>query len=168
MIYLINGTGQLGEALSRSIDSVPISEDIYIYHTWNVEVKEEVEQESEYAKFVAFVNKKKNSKIIFVSTASTTDSWYTHYKQLAESYLLQNCSKGIVIRLPCFIGKGPVANFRDPSVEAFGVMEVVSLQQATDYILSMITYNGLIKCHTLVGDKIPARTIKEIVLKSNV
>ena len=74
----------------------------------------------------------------------------------------------MVLRLPCFIGKGPVANFRDPSVEAFGVMEVVSLQQAADYVINKINYEGLIKCHTLVGDKIPAHTVKEIVLKSDV
>jgi len=168
MIHLVNGRGQLGEVLKHSLNSVSVSEEIYIYHTWNIEVKGEVEQRREYDKLVSFVDEKKNNKIIFISTASTTDSWYTHYKQLAESYLLQNCSNGMVLRLPCFIGKGPVANFKEPSVKAFGVMELVSLEQAADYILSMITYDGLIKCHTLVGDKIPAQTVKEIVLKSNV
>ena len=167
MIHLINGNGQLGEALRASIKKIQATEDVYIYHTWNIDKKDWDSQEAEYNKFVEFVKVNKKSRIIFISTASNTDSWYTHYKQLAEAHLLQNSNQALVVRLPILIGKGPVRNFTEPTCKAFGIMEICSLEEACAYILDKVGYNGLVKCHTLAGERVTATTVKEIVLQTN-
>ena len=54
MIKLLNGRGQLGEAISSKLKALSRDEDIFIYHTWNVEDKSEVIQRQELEKFVQF------------------------------------------------------------------------------------------------------------------
>ena len=81
MIKLVNGKGQLGSAIteiSKTYDGMPVS----IYHTWNVADKSKLSQLNEYEKFTKYIDEHKNSKdkIVFISSASENDTWYTYYK----------------------------------------------------------------------------------------
>ena len=90
-IILANGRGQLGETLRREMKDKQINEDVYIYHTWNIDDKSKETQRNEHYKFIDFLRDKKNSKIIFISTSSEKESWYVYYKHLSEAHLLKTC-----------------------------------------------------------------------------
>ena len=86
MVKIINGRGQLGERLQYLIKPKTLL-DITVYHTWQVtysgdsNMSEEGVQENEYNKLVEFSKNNPNTKIIFISTNSQRNSWYTHYKE---------------------------------------------------------------------------------------
>ena len=70
MIKLINGRGQIGNVLKKKICNINIDDDIYIYHTWNIDDKSKEAQKKEYKKFIYFVSQNKDKKIVFISTSS--------------------------------------------------------------------------------------------------
>ena len=110
MITLLNGRGQLGTAISKRLKEIEYvySPEVLIYHTWNIEDKQKHLQELELEKFKPIVDTNTDKKIIFISTSSERESWYTHYKQLAESYLLQNCENGFI-----WIDEPPLNEYED-------------------------------------------------------
>jgi len=162
MIHLSNGRGQLG----RELQKFPLeqyTEEVYIYHTWNVEDKSELIQVKEYEKFQEFVDKHTDKKIIFTSTYSIKENWYNQYKQLAEAYLLINCDNGIVIRLPTLIGKGILQEFKNKNTKAYGEMNLISVHDAAIKILEKVKYNGLVKSFRVKGEIVQAKTIKDVI-----
>ena len=66
MIELIDGKGQLGEALKEHALKFSYSQKdkIKIYHTWDIENKGHIAQEKEYLKFKDFVDNNRNYKIV--------------------------------------------------------------------------------------------------------
>ena len=52
MIHLVNGRGQLGCELQKLLLDA-VSENIYIYHTWNIDDKSKEVQEKEYDKIMS-------------------------------------------------------------------------------------------------------------------
>ena len=166
MIHLLNGRGQLG----RELQKLPLKEcpeEVYIYHTWNVGDKSELVQAREYEKFQEFVAQYANKKIIFISTYSTQENWYNHYKQLAEACLLINCINGYIIRLPTLIGKpldtGILQGFRNGETEAYGEMELISIQDAAMEIFRRVTYSGLVRSFRVKGEIASAKLVKELL-----
>jgi hypothetical protein len=120
MIKLINGRGQLGDLLKKEIDQVDTNKNVYIYHTWNIEDKSESAQRDCYNLFVKFVEERKDDRIVFISTASTTEDNYVLHKQLAEAYLISNVEDCLIIRLPTLIGKGVIQKFKQGELKPFG------------------------------------------------
>ena len=58
-----------------------------------------------------------NVKIIFISTKSEKDSWYVYYKQMSESYLLQNSKDCLILRFPTIVGsKGTILLLKQTSI----------------------------------------------------
>ena len=166
MIHLINGRGQLG----RELEKFPLAQypkEAYIYHTWNLDNKSKGDQVKEYEKFKIFVDNHTSKKIIFISTYSTKENWYNHYKQMSEAYLLMNCDNGIVIRLPTLIGKGILRKFKNENLEAYGEMELISISDAAIKIFEKIGYNGVVKSFRIAGEIIQAKTVKEIIRSQN-
>lgn len=164
MIKLINGRGQLGNALEGLIRKEKQNTDAIIYHTWNFLDKSEKTQKRCYEKFMKFVDENPNSKIIFISTYSQIKNYYVFYKQLSEAYLLTNNPKGYVIKLPNLIGKGICQKFRDDETEAFGEMEIMTIEDAAKSILEFSQYDPLIKIISIKGIQIPANIIKNLIL----
>lgn len=72
MIKLLNGRGQLGDALAERVEGLrtALGEDIYIYHTWNIDDKSEQAQQRCFEDLMAFVSRNSKEKIVFVSTTS--------------------------------------------------------------------------------------------------
>jgi hypothetical protein len=145
---LVNGLGQLGEALSK----VKCDRDITIYHTWNPFDKTEEIQKECYDKFKEYVDNH-DEFIVFISTHSKKKNPYVSYKRKAEKYL----KKGIYVRLPILIGKGAFEKFRD-NAPAYGVMEIITIQDAVKEILKAETSK------TVKGIKIPAKIVKKLIL----
>ena len=164
MITLIDGKGQLGTLLSNLISNKEVSEDIVIYHTWNVEDKSEETQRNCYEKFKKFTDENKNIKIIFISTYSQTDNPYNYYKQLSEAYLLSNHLTGKVIRFPALIGKGTCEKFKNNEIEAFGEMELISVRDAAEKVLEFALSKDKIRNLRIYGDKVSAKLAKELIL----
>jgi len=132
---LINGNGQLGAELfkqKRGLDD----DNVIIYHTWEVSDKSLEAQKAEYTKFTEFVDKYKHSlmDIVFISTKSENDTWYTFYKQKAEGLLLQTGLNVKILRLPTFIGK-PCKLF-EPNATAWGNVELISIENAATQIIN--------------------------------
>ena len=165
MIKLVNGRGQLGDALAARTEKVRIAsrEDIYIYHTWNIDDKSEQAQRRCFEELMAFVSRNLKEKIIFVSTTSNRESHYVHYKQLAEAYLLSHCPNSLVIRLPMIIGKGAVRQLKENTIKPYGTMELISLSDACEQIIKCVYYKGLRKCISVSGEKISATTVYKIL-----
>jgi len=163
MIKLINGRGQLGQELNKIILHRSFDENITIYHTWNVLDKSEEIQKECFKKFKEFVDNHLLEKIIFISTYSQTDNPYNYYKQLAESYLINHCEQGKIIRLPVLIGKGICDKFRNNEVEAFGEMELISLEDAVESILNLAVSSSKIKSFRVYGTIIPAKLVKNLI-----
>jgi hypothetical protein len=163
-ISLVSGRGQLGKQLSAIVDSVSCDEEVYIYHTWNVSDKSEKAQQKEYNKFVKFVDEYYDKKIIFVSTSSLKETYYTFYKHTAESYLLINSLKSLVVRLPTFIShKSVIKEFAVGRVKPQGTMELISVQDAARFVMECANYSGLVRSFTAYGQKISAEYINLIL-----
>ena len=107
---LINGRGQLGEALSKYIDD----SDWFVYHTWDIVNLENVElQQKEFDKFKEFIDKNKDEKICFISSSYVKDTPYMYNKIKAESYIINNVKDWKIIRPPHYIGKGIFQAFKN-------------------------------------------------------
>ena len=172
MINLINGRGQLGECLQTKLNLYSSKKDVYIYHTWKLDTKSYEEQTGELIKFKAFVDNHMSDRIIFVSTYSRRDDWYVQHKQLAEAYLLSNCSDGIVIKLPTFIGNHcdmfSIGKLKSGIVKPFGTMELISIEDAVDKIYEVCDYNGKLKIINVDGEKVSAKLLYNIYKKLGV
>ena len=163
-ITLANGRGQLGRCLSTLAGSMSCDEETYIYHTWNVADKSKEAQQKEYDQFVKFVDEHCDKKIIFVSTSSLKETHYTFYKHTAESYLLANSVKSLVVRLPTFIShKSVIRGFAEGKVKPQGTMELISVQDAAKSVLKYINYSGLVRSFTVYGQKMSAEYINLIL-----
>lgn len=165
-IELINGRGQLGDELKRRTEHSSLSslnEQIVIYHTWNTTDKSEVPQKIEYDKFKRYVDENKHKKIIFISTYSEKNNYYNLYKHKAESYLIINCEKCLVIRLPILVGKGIIRDFIQGTKDAYGVMNITTPALAAIQILNIIRQRTLVKILTINGEKISAKLVKALV-----
>jgi len=166
MIKLINGRGQLGEKLNILLKDEFYEKDIYLYHTWNPWQKDHNTQEREYKKFVGFVEQHKNNKIILISTYSQNENHYVHFKQVAEAYLITQCSDCLVIRLPNLIGnKGILKRLKNQTAGPQGKIEFMTIEDAAMEIINLIKYNGLLKVISLKGEEISARLVNEILQK---
>ena len=162
MIRLVNGRGQLGSALKKLDLS---NQQGFIYHTWNVSDKSESTQKFEYEKFIKFVSNvaMPYDKIIFISTNSQNDTWYTWYKQKAESYLLLNHKDSIVLRLPTFIGT-PCKLF-EPDADVWGKVELISIESAASKILECIKTikDNKNRIFNIKGETISAQLVADIL-----
>jgi len=165
MIKLIDGKGQIGEALTNLINEKQKYQDAIIYHTWNFLDKSEETQEQCYKKFKTFVDENKDSRIIFTSTYSETDNPYNSYKRLSESYLLDNALNGGVVRLPVLLGKGICQKFKEnPGTSTFGEIELMTIEDAAKYILDFSQSEQDEKILRVEGSKIPAKIVKDLIL----
>ena len=104
-VELKNGRGQLGSLLKLKLNNTNSESKTFVYHTWNIDDKSKERQEKEYIKFKNFVDTNKDGKIVFISTKSQKNSWYVYYKQLSESYLIQNHIDSLVLRFPTIVGR---------------------------------------------------------------
>lgn len=163
MINLVNGNGQIGSILRKKIHTINVDRYIYIYHTWNIEDKTEKTQAKEYEKFKNFVNKYKHNRIIFISTTSEKESEYVKYKQMSESFLIENCKDCVILKFPTLIGKGVFYDFKNGTKEPEGNMEIMSLEEASQNILEKINYSGILKTFCFRGHKIDAKLVYEMV-----
>jgi hypothetical protein len=166
MITLINGRGQLGNALNKIIqeENLSPSEDILIYHTWDILDKSEPVQKTCYTKFTDFVRKNKRPKIIFISTYSQTDNFYNYYKQLSEIYLLSHSKTSCVVRLPTIIGKGICESFKTNNAKPFGEMELLSIEDAARQILDFsLLLNYKVRNFRVYGKKVDAGLVKKLI-----
>ena len=163
MIKLINGRGQMGSVLSRKLKNIKNEEEIFIYHTWNIEDKTYLTQKKEYDKFKNFVLENKESKIIFISTNSQKEGAYVKFKQLSESFLIQNNKKSFVLRFPTIIGKGVFYDFKNNKKTPYGKMNIMSIEEACDLIINKLQYKGDLKIMSFDGHKIKAELVYELV-----
>lgn len=163
MINLVNGNGQIGNFLKKKIDSVNIDKPVFIYHTWNIDNKSDEVQKKEYQKFKEFVDKNKDNRIIFISTKSQKESQYVKYKQLSESYLIENCSDCLVLKFPTLIGKGVFHDFKNGTKQPYGIMEIMTLEEASENILQNINYSGILKTLYFNGHTIKADIVYNLV-----
>ena len=168
MVRLINGNGQLGNKL-HFLTKIQTQNDIAIYHTWKVtysgdsNLSEEDIQKNEYNKLVEFSKLNPLTKIIFISTNSQRDSYYTFYKEQAEAYLLANHQQCIILKFPAFIGKGILPKLKSGEIVPYGVIELITLNKVVEVVEEYINYNGLKRIFTINGEKIEAKTVLEIL-----
>ena len=168
MVKLVNGKGQLGEKLQH-LTKLKTVLDVTIYHTWQVtysgdsNISDEMVQFNEYNKLVEFSKKNPNTKIIFISTNSQRNSWYTHYKEQAEAYLLANHDSCIILKFPAFIGKGILPKLKTGEIKPYGTMELITLDKAAASIKQYVYYHDLKRVFIIEGEKIEAKTVLEIL-----
>ena len=166
MIELVNGRGQIGTALKEILSKVDINTDVdvYIYHTWNIENKTKEAQQKEYKKFIEFVDNHKAKKIVFISTSSQKNNWYTYYKHFAESYLLLTNENPVVIRLPTLIGKGIFSSFKHENTAPYGTIELMSIEEAASIIIEKAVKSETIKNFHVNGEKVSAKYVRQLIL----
>lgn len=159
LVKLINGNGQLGEALKKA----NLEGDWTIYHTWNFEDKTNLEVQRDcYRKFVKYVDTHPKEKICFISTIPRSDTYYSRFKRLAEEYLRRMPGEYKIIRICSIIGKGTYEGFRENKIEAVESMEVITLRDAVRKIKDLLVsrYSDF----DVHGDIIPAHIVKELIL----
>lgn len=159
-IILCNGRGQLGSAFKKL--DLSFDRKLYIYHTWNFLDKGFSIQKDCYSKFINFVNRHEEDEIVFISTYSEKDNYYTYFKQLAEAYLLVNVHLSTVIRLPIIIGTGIIKELKYGIRTPYGNLELINVNTAAEKILKIITRPWLLDCtqgnriHRITGETISA------------
>jgi len=136
VIELINGKGQLGEQLSKIINSKSMFT-VIIHHTWNFIDKSEETQKKCFNDFQEFINKNSTKRVAFISTYTTNWTPYLKYKLKAELYLLKNVMFSKVYRLPNLIGKGVCEGFKNKELnpDFNGEIEIMSPYQAAIEII---------------------------------
>ena len=166
MIKLMNGNGQIGSILKKKMHLINVDKYIYIYHTWNVQDKAEGSQKEEYKKLQSFIDMYCDQKIIFISTKSEKETWYTHYKQLAEAYVLLHCKQSITVRLPTIVGKGIIEQFQKDEAQPYGMIELITANIAAKEIVNLCSFAGLQKSFTINGDLISAELAYDLSRRS--
>ena len=131
-IKLLNGRGQIGYKLNQILSekTIVLEEDTLIYHTWNIEDKSQVPQLTEFNKFKNFVTENNDKRIIFISTNSQKDNFYTKFKQLSEAFLIENCKKCLNLKFPTLIGKGVFYDFKTDKRQPYGDINLQTIQDA--------------------------------------
>lgn len=150
---LINGRGQLGEALSQM--DIPAT----IYHTWNHLDKTEETQKECFENFKTYREEHPDEKIVFISTSSDKDNPYVRYKRKAEEL-----ADGVV-RLPILIGKGACERLRNGE-DAYGYMELTTIEDAAETVLWYVKM-GRTGIYTHRGHIIPAYIVKKLIQFGN-
>lgn len=169
MIVLQNGNGQLGKELQLKVKYISpgyrlCPEVIFIYHTWDMKDKnDEKAQKDSYIQFKKFVDVNKEHQILFISTYSEQDNYYNYYKQKAGGYLLANHKQGKIIKLPVLLGKGVCQDLKENKCEPYGVIELMSLNEAADEILRIAFEDTNNKEFRLHGTQIPAKFVQELL-----
>jgi len=149
---LVNGRGQLGEALA----SLDVPADVIVYHTWNCTDKSEAAQRACYERFVAF-REDNPGRLVFISTSTENDSPYLTYKRKAEPL-----ADGVV-RLPTLIGRGICERFRDdPETRAWGTIELTAVDAAAMLVAAYLINNGT-GVFTMHGARVPAFMVKDLI-----
>ena len=170
MIRLIDGKGQLGTELKYQLEKIDIfsNKEATIYHTWNFLDKCEETQKKEFEKFKKFLKTDKNfNTLIFISTYSQQNNPYNYYKQLSEAYLINNCQKGYVIRLPVLVGKGICQKLKNEEVKPYGEIEIMGLEKAAKNILSelelILNEKQKIRNIRIYGHLTPAELVYDLI-----
>ena len=164
MIKLLNGRGQIGSQLKKHFKNESSKNNIYLYHTWNIENKDRISQKKEYDKFVSFLETiDKSDKVLFISTKSETNNWYVHYKNLAESFLICNFENCLVLRFPTLVGKGILHDLKSEKANPFGIMELMSIDEAVKIIIENTKHNGLQKILSFKGEEVSAQLVQKIL-----
>jgi len=159
---LINGRGQLGEALLKYDNELSM---VDVYHTWNFLDKSEQVQKLEFEKLKLYLSKKNNNnKTIFISTSVENESCYLKYKRLSEELLLNDNANNLIIRFPNIIGKGIFTKLCLGLAKPYGMLEFVSILEAVNFLIKNKNNSQIIICH---GWKVPAETLLEIIKLSN-
>jgi hypothetical protein len=159
MVKLINGRGQLGEWLAR--DNLTIH-NCTIYHTWNIDDPSKDAQEREYWKFIEYVEKHEDEKIVFISTKQGKQEHYLLNKLKAEIYLLEKVRGGRIIRIPKLIGKGICADYRDSKILPFNeIEEIMTPEDAAAEIMDVLNSDN--KMNVINGTLIDKRTIYDLI-----
>lgn len=161
MVILKNGRGQLGDELIKA--NLQCSQDVYIYHTWEVNDKHPNAQLKSLNKFKYFVDEHKSDRIIFISTTSENETQYVLAKHMAEAYLVNTAPNGFVLRVPMFVGPRVISNFKDDSKKPYGTMELIHTRDVVEKIKELLSYDGMKRFHTLQGEKISAQLIYDLV-----
>ena len=161
MVILKNGRGQLGDELIKA--NLQCNQDVYIYHTWEVNDKHPNAQYESLKRFKYFVDEHQSSRIIFISTTSENETQYVLSKHMAEAYLINKTSNGFVLRVPMFIGPRVISNFKDDSKKPYGTMELIHTRDVVEKIKELLNYDGVKRFHTLHGEKISAQLIYDLV-----
>jgi hypothetical protein len=150
---LINGRGQLGEALSK----LDIPGKGYIYHTWNHMDKDERVQMGCYENFREFVRRHCTDRVVLISTTTQNQSPYLRFKQMAER------KADTVIRLPTLVGKGTCERFRDGSANAYGEMELLTVDEAAIAIKHILERRDNLLSYDVKGHKVDAGLAKALI-----
>ena len=156
---LLNGRGQLGEALKPYSNKNSI---VDLYHSWIFDDKTYQTQAKQFDKFRDyFFSRDKERKPVFISTGVAGSGPYFDFKKLAERCIEDNCSNYLIIRLPNIIGKGIFTKFRDEDVKPYGVIDFLSMDETVEFILQ----NALIKTGIITPPSwsISAETLKKLV-----
>jgi len=159
MIHLMNGRGQLGEALS----GFESEDEIYIYHTWEVWDKSEASQFNEHIKFCNFVDHHKDDKIVFISTYAKDYNSYWKYKTICESYLMLNCKKHMIIKLPNFVGKGVCTKLKTGS-KAYGSLELITLNNACSEVKKAVVKGEYPNVVRVKGEYVSADLVQQLIM----
>lgn len=158
MIHLIDGMGQLGEALKKILPTW--EDDIVIYHKWNVWDKDDpIAQKKCLDEFCEYANKNIDKRIVFISTDTEKNNVYRLTKAMAEKHLKFITANCKIIRLPILIGKGACEKFRKEDAEYYGVMNLISVEDAAREIVDNIYGNK----EDIRGEMVSAKMVKKLI-----
>ena len=165
MVKLINGRGQLGDALRELVkgDGGGVSyPNCVIYHTWNIDDPSEKAQRNEYDKFVKFANAYKDERVFFISTKQGIQFNYLHYKMKAELYLVENLPYGHIVKIPKLIGKGICKDFKEGNILPFCELEeIMTPAEAAFEIMEMLNTDKIM--NVVMGTLLDKRTIYDLI-----
>ena len=162
MITLIDGLGNMGSKLEERIKDIKIEKDIAIYHKWNPWEKDNKQiQKDCYEEFKKFVDENQEKRIVFISTLSQNNDYYTKYKIKAGWYLLENHSDKKIFFFNTILGKGTCQKLLNGEIQPYGNMHLITMDYAVDFILERMNNDTTIS--TYYGEKIPASLVTDLM-----
>jgi predicted secreted acid phosphatase len=166
MIHLIDGMGQLGEALKKILPKT--DKEIYIYHKWDVWNKDDWEKQAaclaEFCQFTDWhIKEKTGAYIFFISTNTKKYNAYSLMKSVASENLDSSYIHSATIKLPMLIGRGPCEKFRNEDAEPFDIMDLISVEEAAEQIIKIILGDKISKMNYILGASVDAKLVKRLI-----
>lgn len=167
MVKLLNGRGQLGDALKIELARRNVVADADIYHTWIHSNKGADVQLAQIHAFMRYVGasgstseRKTDRRIYFISAIHERFNAYLKEKMWAEIYLWQNTVDGVVIRLPYMLGSGIAERMLAGQSISAGKIEVSTFETMAGRILDIIEAGGDERMHVLHGEMVDAQLLQ--------
>ena len=77
--------------------------------------------------------------------------------------MLLNHKNCVILKFPVFVGNGILKKLSKGDMKPYGTMEIITLDKVVDTVETYLLDNSLKRVHTILGERIEAKTVVDIL-----